>query len=227
MQLRIRSNLRIYAGNGSWLQGASWQNTEWRVGLWNDQKCRQVRLYLGFPLSSSEMHRQKVESCTLSAILSAFISSFWRHNDCRFVSGFIQNFEDNYVKFEKALKSTLRIPARTNAPRKAKTKSLLENFLHVQSKSLKKKAVKSKKSLKWCTPVKWGQALASMQCFCSQMTTSVSLGLNLASCARGLAWLRDHRIWGVNVEFTRSGEWPLGTADKIWALLDSKHTYFL
>ena len=52
------------------------------------------------------------------------------------------------MKFEKALKSTLRIPSRTNAPRKAKTKSLLENFLHVQSKSLKKKAVKAKKSLK-------------------------------------------------------------------------------
>ena len=66
----------------------------------------------------------------------------------RFVSGFIRHFEDNYVKFERAVKSTLRIPARTNAPRKAKTKSLLENFLQVQNKSLKKKAVKAKKSTK-------------------------------------------------------------------------------
>ena len=50
------------------------------------------------------------------------------------------------MKFERAVKSTLRIPTRTNAPRKAKTKSLLESFLQVQSKSLKKKAVKSKKA---------------------------------------------------------------------------------
>lgn len=66
----------------------------------------------------------------------------------RFVSGFIRHFEDNYVKFERAVKSTLRLPTRTNAPRKAKTKSLLENFLQVQSKTLKKKAVKSKKAAK-------------------------------------------------------------------------------
>lgn len=69
-------------------------------------------------------------------------------NADRFVSGFIRHFEDNYIKFEQALKSTLRLPARTNAPRKAKTKSLLESFLQVQNKSLKKKAVKTKKSLK-------------------------------------------------------------------------------
>jgi hypothetical protein len=66
----------------------------------------------------------------------------------RFVSGFIGHFEDNYVKFEEALKSTLCLPTRTNAPRKAKTKSLIDNLLHVQSKTLKKKAGRPKKVTK-------------------------------------------------------------------------------
>ncbi len=64
---------------------------------------------------------------------------------CRFVSGFIGHFEDNYVKFEEALRSTLRIPTRTNAPRKAKTKSLIDSLLHVQSKTLKRKPGRPKK----------------------------------------------------------------------------------
>ena len=57
---------------------------------------------------------------------------------CRFVSSFIAQFENSYVKFEEALRSTLRLPTRTNAPRKAKTKSLIDSLLHVQSKTLKR-----------------------------------------------------------------------------------------
>lgn len=81
-------------------------------------------------------------------VLSGELGFEMTKNADKFVSGFIGHFEDNYVKFEEALKSTLCLPTRTNAPRKAKTKSLIDNLLHVQSKTLKKKAGRPKKVTK-------------------------------------------------------------------------------
>lgn len=63
------------------------------------------------------------------------------------MSGFIRHCEDNYIKFEQALRSRLRLPLRTNAPRRAKTKSVLQTFLHLQSKSMKRKPGRPKKAV--------------------------------------------------------------------------------
>lgn len=90
----------------------------------------------------------------------------------RFVSGFIRHFEDNYIKFEHALRSTLRIPKKVSAPRKAKTKSVLESFLQVQTKTLKKKAMKSKKAVKWDTMMQMAFSIR-------QVGWTIHLGLQL------------------------------------------------
>lgn len=64
------------------------------------------------------------------------------------MSDFIGHCESTYQKFEQAMRQRLRLPARSGAPRKAKTRSVLQNLLSVQAKALKRKPARPRKLAK-------------------------------------------------------------------------------